>query len=150
MNIFNASADVPSESIFLEVLVHRFGWLKTLHKKTIERLFSALNVDNIDRYAKITLKTYVEFIRLFVIRDASEEALSEFLLKFFFGRKQIVIRSTFEEVLDTLEGPESKHQKIREVYSHFFDDPVAEGGFRTFSESNTNAMHWIVDLFIRS
>ena len=45
-------------------------WLKQLKKRVMERLFCALGVDNFDRYAKVTLKMYVDFIRLFVIRDA--------------------------------------------------------------------------------
>jgi|JI6StandDraft_1071083.scaffolds.fasta_scaffold13097_5 hypothetical protein len=76
-------------------------------------MFAAFGVDNFDRYTKITLKTYVDFIRLFVIRDASESMLSDFLFKLFFGKKQVVSQQAFEQLLDLLDGPESKHLKIR-------------------------------------
>lgn len=92
VNIFNGSQEAPNESIFLEVLIHRFSWLKLLNKKLVERMFAALGVEEFDRYAKISLKTYVDFIRLFVVRDANESMLSEFLLKLFFGKRQLVTR----------------------------------------------------------
>lgn len=117
VNIFDNTSDSASEAIFLEVLIHRFGWLKSLRKKLVEKLFAALGVDEFDRYTKISLKIYVDFIRLFIIRDANESMLSEFLLKLFFGKQQQkVTKSTFEQTLDLMDGPESKHLKIREVY----------------------------------
>jgi hypothetical protein len=44
VNIFSDCAEPTSDEIFLEVLIHRFSWLRALKKNVIERMFSALGV----------------------------------------------------------------------------------------------------------
>jgi hypothetical protein len=42
----------------------------------MERLFTALGVEVLDKYTKISLKIYVDFVKLFIVRDAADNVLS--------------------------------------------------------------------------
>ena len=97
----------------MDIVVHRFEFLKKLKKKIRELIFKViLSMDEIPTYYKINIHEYLKFTQLFVSRDAEPNFLTMFMLTFLFKESREISFDGAMAVLDQIDGPVSKHSFV--------------------------------------
>lgn len=74
-----------SRTVLLDILTHRFQFLKKMKKKGRDLVFKIILGEQALRpLFKINIQDYIKFIQLFVSRDADCSVTSMFIFKFLF------------------------------------------------------------------
>lgn len=78
-----------SRTVLLEILIHRFDFLKKMKRKARDSIFKILlGVESLSPIFKISIQDYIKFIQLFISRDADTSLVAIFAFKFLFKNEE--------------------------------------------------------------
>ena len=147
--LFSPTHD-KSNTVLIEILVHRFDFLKKMKKKCLELLFKTLlNLEDLPKYYKINIQDYLKFIQLFVYRDADNFTVAMFIFSFLFKESQEISMSAAEKSLGLLAGLASLHLEIETILEKLISE-LPQGGEKIFNaiKADSRLQRIFIDLIL--
>jgi hypothetical protein len=107
------SAGDLSRTVLLEVVIHRFDFLKKMKKKGRELIFRILlGEQSRQPMFKINIQDYIKLIQIFVSRDAEPPFLSMFIFRFLFKDEESVNMMCTLDSLDLIDSSVNRHKVV--------------------------------------
>ena len=76
-----------SRTLLLDIITHRFQFLKTMNKRVRSHLYFSLLGREVNSLTKINLQEYMKISSMFVGKDAGSHEVAVFMCVFLFGEK---------------------------------------------------------------
>lgn len=123
-----------SRTVLLDVLTHRFSFLKSLSSCTRNKLYWAVFQREVTALSKISINEYLKFSEIFIGRDADPTALSSFIYLFLFGHQPPQVEKV-TMIIAKLKGPSSKLKEVSERLVAIFEAILLN---EIYSDENSN------------